>query len=321
MKWTLSSIVAMGTVLMGCGFNQNKPDGSGTIECTQVQVAPQVAGRIWSLLPQEGMTLKKGDLVAQLDPTDYQLKRDEARAALAQAQAQLELMLAGSRDEDVQRAREQVREAKAAASAAEADRRRIEQVFARKSATQKQMDDAKAQADRTAAALAGTEQNLAKLLTGNRKEEIRVAQGGVDLAKAKLAQMEKAIADCTVVSPMAGVVTTRSRENGEMVAVGTTLITLSRLDEVWLSIYVPEDRLGRVKLGQAAQVRIDGDRKLYSGTVTFVSPEAEFTPRNAQTPDERSKLVYRAKITLQNPEGIFKPGMPADGFLGVGKTQ
>ena len=115
---------------------------------------------------------------------------------------------------------------------------------------------------------------------------------------------------------MDGVVTTRSREEGEMVGVGTPLVTLSRLDEVWLSIYVPESHLGRVKLGQAAKVRIDGDGRRFDGLVTFISPEAEFTPRNVQTPDERAKLVYRVKITLKNPDGVFKPGMPADGYPG-----
>ena len=115
-----------------------------------------------------------------------------------------------------------------------------------------------------------------------------------------------------------GVVTTRDREDGEVVAAAAPLLTVSRLDEVWMSIYVPEDRLGGVKLGQAAAVRIDGSDRRYPGKVTFVSPEAEFTPRNAQTPDERAKLVYRVKITLPNPDGVFKPGMPGDGYLEAG---
>ena len=242
-------LIPLAGLLPGCGFTAGKPDGSGTIECTQVQVSPQVAGRIAKLPPQEGAALKKNDLVAQLDPTDYELKRDEARAT---------------------------------AKIAEADLKRIQQVFENKSATQKQMDDA-----RTA----------------------------YDLAIAKLAIVEKAVSDCTVKAPMDGVVTVRSREEGEFANVGTPLITLSRLDEVWLSVYVPEDRLGRVKLGQPARVKIDGDKTVYNGTVTFISPEAEFTPKNVQTPDERAKLVYRVKITLPNPDGVFKPGMPADGFL------
>jgi len=299
----------------GCRFETGKPDGSGTIECTQVQVAPQVAGHIVALPAREGMALKQGDLVARLDEADYALRRDEARASQAQAQAQLDLMLAGSRDEDIQRARQQVREAQAAATAAEADRKRIEQVFARQSATRKQMDDAKALADRTAAALASAEQELTKRLRGNRQEEIRMAQALVDQAKARVAQMEKAVADCTVKAPMDGCVTTRIREQGEFVGVGSPLVTLSRMDEVWLSVYIPENRLGGVKLGQPARVRIDGDSRDFQGTVTFLSPEAEFTPRNVQTPDERVKLVYRVKITLPNPSGIFKPGMPADGYL------
>lgn len=304
------------TALSGCGLRDGQPDGSGTIECTQVQVSPQVAGRIVELPGQEGDAVARGDLVAKLDPADYALKRDEARAALAQAQAQLDLALAGARDEDIQRAREQVREAEAAAKAAEADRARIRQVFEKKSATQKQMDDAQAAADRTAAALAAAQQGLEKLVRGNRQEEIRAAQAAADLARARLAQADKAVADCTIVAPIAGVITTKVREAGEYVGPGAALLTLSRLDEVWLSVYVPETRLGRVKLGQPARVRIDGDARVFEGKVTFVSPEAEFTPKNVQTPDERAKLVYRVKITLPNPDGLFKPGMPADGYLG-----
>jgi HlyD family secretion protein len=188
-------------------------------------------------------------------------------------------------------------------------------VFERKSVTQKQLDDAQFLAERTAAAVAGAEQNLKRLEKGNRAEEIQVARTQVELATTRLAQVEKSLADCTVTAPMDGVVTTRSRETGEMVGAGATLLTLSRLDEVWLSVYIPETRLGKVKLGQPARVKIDGDSREFKGTVTFVSPEAEFTPRNAQTPEERAKLVYRVKITLPNPEGVFKPGMPADGYL------
>ena len=318
-KMLLTILATLAGPLAGCDWNGRKPDGSGTIECTQVQVSPQVAGQVLRLPPHEGDALKKGDLVAEIDPADHVLRRDEARAGLAQAQAQLDLTLAGAREEDIGRARAQVDEAKAAATAAGADLQRIKEVFARQSVTPKQMDDTRAVADRTAAALAAAEQGLAKLLAGSRKEEIRLAQAQVDLARARLAQAEKALSDCTVVTPMDGVVTTRSREEGERVGVGTPLVTLSRLDEVWLSIYVPEGHLGRVKLGQPAKVRIDGDGRRFDGLVTFVSPEAEFTPKNVQTADERAKLVYRVKITLKNPDGVFKPGMPADGYLEASK--
>ena len=318
MKQKTTFCVILATLLVaggGCRWRGVQPDGSGTIDCTQVQVAPQVAGRVVELPPQEGDVLKQGALVARLDARDYELKRDEARAALANAQAQLDLLRAGARVEDIERAREAVREARAASLAAAADRRRIAEVFAAGSATQKQQDDAVAAADRTAAALAGAEQYLARLEHGNRPEEIRAAEAQAELTKVRLAQAEKAVADCVITAPMDGVVTTRSREVGEWVTPGAALITLSRLDEVWLAIYIPEDRLSRVKLGKKAFVQLDGSTQRYEGVVTFISPEAEFTPKNAQTPDERAKLVYRVKITLKNPSGIFKPGLPGDGYL------
>lgn len=299
----------------GCDRGTPRADGSGTIECTQVRVSAQVAGRLVSLPPREGMTVKKGELAARLDAADYELRRDELRAGLAHAQAQLDLLLAGARDEDIRRARAQLAEAQAAATAARTDLDRIRRLFATQTATQKQLDDAQSLADRTAAAVEAAEQALARLVRGNRQEEIRMAQAQFDQAKARLAQMEKAVADCTVPVPADGFVTTRDREEGEYVTPGAPLLTLSLLDEVWLSVYIPETRLGRVKLGQPAWVRIDGDAKTYRGTVTFVAGEAEFTPRNVQTPEERAKLVYRVKITLPNPQGVFKPGMPADGYL------
>ena len=300
---------------VGCSLNGNKPDGSGTIECTEADIAPQVAAKITALIPQEGDAVKTGDLIARLDPSDYELKRNEAGAAVAVARAQLDLLLAGSRKEDIERSREQVREAKASAEAAEADLKRIESVFKTGAATRKQMDDARAQAERTSAALAAGEQNLAKLVKGTRAEEIKLAETQVAQAEAKLASTEKAVTDCTVTSSVNGVVTTRVREDGEFVPVGSPLVTVSRLDEVWLAVYVPETSLGGVKLGQRAWVKIDGRPDLFEGKVTYISPTAEFTPRNVQTPDERAKLVYRVKITLANKEGIFKPGMPADGYL------
>lgn len=298
-----------------CTLHSDRADGSGTIECTQVRIAAEVGGRIASLSISEGDRITNGQVLARIDPLSWQLRRDEALAALALAQAQLDLMKVGSRDEDVLRARAQVREARALADAAAADTRRITTLFAQHSATEKQRDDTAAAAERTAAALAATEQQLSRLEKGNRKEEIQAAQASVALAQARLAQTEKALADCAVTAPLGGIVTTKSAEPGEVVAPGTPLATLSRTDEVWLSLYLPESRLASVKIGQPATVRIDGDPQRYQGIITFIAPEAEFTPRNVQTPDERVKLVYRIKITLPNPKGTFKPGMPADGFL------
>ncbi len=313
---TQSWIVSLTALLCAsCALNSDKPDGSGTMECTQIRIASEVAGRIASLAFTEGDAVTNGQLLATLDNTPYRLRRDEALAALALAQAQLDLINAGSRSEDILRARAQVREARAMAEAAATDSKRIEILFAQNSVTTKQRDDAVTAAERAAAGLAATEQQLNRLVKGNRPEEIQVAQASVALANARLAQTDKAIADCIITAPMSGIITTKNAESGEVTASGAPLATLSRMDEVWLSLYLPETKLADVKIGRKATVKIDGDPSRYEGTVTFVSPEAEFTPRNIQTPDERVKLVYRIKVTLPNPKGIFKPGMPADGYL------
>ena len=312
---SLFASLAAISALAGCRFHGVEPDGSGTIECTQVRVAPQVGGRLLRLPSQEGAFVKRGDLAAQVDPADYLLRRDEIHALLAQAEAQLDLVRAGSRAEDVQRARDQVREAQVTATAAVADLRRTQALRAKDSATAKQLDDAQALADRNAATQAAAEQNRARLEAGSRKEEIRLAEAQVGVVRARLAEADKAVQDCTLLSPADGCVTTRSHEEGDLVAAGATLVTLSRLDEVWLSIYVPETRLGRVKLGQTAQVAIDGTTNRFAGRVTFISPEAEFMPKDVQTSEQRAKLVYRVKVTLPNPDGVFKPGMPADAYL------
>lgn len=312
----VAAAFALGVWGGGCAPEaRTKADGSGTIECTQVQLSALVAGRILALPPKEGMTVRKGEWVAQLDATDYELKRAELRAVLGQAQAQLDLMLAGARDEDIRRARAQLAEAQTAAGAAQTDLGRAKRLIVTQTIPQKQLDDAQALADQTAAAVDGATQALDRLLHGNRAEEIAMAKAQVEQATARIAQLDKAIADCMVVSPVDGFVTTRNREDGEYVTPGAPLLTLSRLDDVWLSVYIPETRLGKVKLGQPAWVRIDGEAEVFEGLVSFVAGEAEFTPRNVQTPDERAKLVYRVKITLPNPHGMFKPGMPADGYL------
>jgi HlyD family secretion protein len=280
-----------------------------------VLVASQVAGRLVEVLPREGDAVRAGAIVARLDTADHEPRRAEAAAGVAAAQAQVDLLAAGSREEDVARAEAQVREGEAAARLAQADLKRVSDLFTNGTATAKQRDEAQAQADRTSAAVAAARQWHARLAKGSRPEELALARAQLEQARARLAAAEKAVADCAVKSPTDGVVTTRAREPGEVVGVGAPLMTLSRLEDLWLSVYVPEPSLPGVKLGQAAWVRVDGDARSHEGRVTYVSPVAEFTPRNVQTPDERTKLVYRVKIALTDADGRFKPGMPADGYL------
>jgi HlyD family secretion protein len=300
----------------GCGRGWRTPDGSGTIEATQVQVSAEVPGQLVSIVADEGAHVAAGDTIALIDPTNQRLTLDSANAALARARAQLDLMLAGARDENIEQARSLVRQAQAAADLADSNYVRTNNLYKNGSATRQQFDQASAAREQAASSLSSAQEGLNILLRGNREQEIRAAQAQVDQAQAQASLAAKALSDCSVVSPCEGTVTTKVRESGEMVSGGTPVSVVSQLETVWLSIYVPEPRLAGISLGDTAYVTIDGDKSVYSGHVSYVSPDAEFTPRDVQTPDERAKLVYRIKIELPNPQGTFKPGMPADGYIG-----
>jgi HlyD family secretion protein len=300
----------------GCGNGWRTPDGSGTIEATEVRVAAEVPGRLLEVRAEEGSAVVQGDTLALIDATDYKLKLDAARAALSGARARLDLVIAGARDENIEQARSGVREAQAAASLADTSYARTRRLFDAGSATRQRLDEAYAARERAMAALTVADESLAILLRGNREQEVRMAQAQFDQAQAQAALAERALRNCVVESPAVGTVTTKVAEPGETVGTGSPVAIVSRLDRVWLSVYVAEPMLAELALGDTAYVTVDGSSDVYSGSVVFISPEAEFTPRDVQTPDQRAKLVYRVKIELDNAEGIFKPGMPADGYIG-----
>jgi HlyD family secretion protein len=312
------SILTIFLSLLRCGGQKQKNElrGSGQIEATEVQVAPLVTGLILELPLERGDAVKLGDLVARIDPSEYKIRLLQARGQLGEAEARLGLMVAGSRKEDIRRALEQLNEAEAELEAARTNRKRVEEVFRKGSATAGQMDDADTRLKVAEASAGAARQNYERQLRGSRKQEIEAAAGAAEAMKAQVALVEKNIRDCTVPAPISGTVTEKVREAGEYVSAGSPLVTLAVLDPVNLIIYLPESVLGRVRLGQEASVTIDSyPGRTFPGKVIFVSPEAEFTPHDIQTREERVKLVYAVKIEVRNPDGIFKPGMPAEAEL------
>ena len=146
--------------------------------------------------------------------------------------------------------------------------------------------------------------------------DLKALQAQADHAKAVLAAAEDDLAKAMLYAPFDGFVIVKDVEEGEFVQAGTPVVTLARLDRVWVKTYVPETQLGKVRLGQQAEVISDTfPDKRYPGLITFISPEAEFTPKNVQTKEERVKLVFRIKVTLENPDQELKPGMPVDVVL------
>ena len=158
-----------------------------------------------------------------------------------------------------------------------------------------------------------------RLQAGARPEEVQAARARVAAADAQIASLEQNVADASVKSPVSGIVTQKLADAGETIAPRTPLVSISDLDRPWANVYVDEPIVPRLRLGQAAKVFTDAGGAGIAGTITFISPKAEFTPRNVQTAAERSKLVYRLKIAVDNRNGVLKQGMPVEAELKAGQ--
>ena len=308
---------------------------SGQVEATEVQVAAPVGGRLLQLRVAEGDRVKVGDVVAQLDTVDAQLALARVGAERDQAQAQLRLLRAGARPEDIRQAEAQratadadVRAAETELAAAQADVDRFEGLLASNSGSRKQRDDAVTRRDvakeRVQAArdrVTAAREAVARLRAGARREDVDAARARVAAMTAQIAAFEKSIADATLTSPIAGVVTEKLVDAGELLSPRAPVVVIADLDHVWANVYVNERDVPRLRLGQSATVFTDAGGAGLRGAVSYISSKAEFTPRNVQTAEDRSKLVYRLKVTVDNKAGALKIGMPVEAEIPFGDTQ
>jgi HlyD family secretion protein len=323
LAWLLCASAIVG---FGCRKQTtSNPRVSGQVEATEVQVSPEVGGRIIDVPVAEGDRAKQGDVIARLDTRDIDLAIQRARADRAGAEAQLRLVEAGSRTEDIRQAEAhaaaaaaETAGAQADLAAAETDLQRFEKLLASSSGSQKQRDDALTRRDmardRVASARAretAARAAAAKARAGARREEIDVARARVAAADAQIASLEKNRSDATVLAPIGGIVSQRLLDPGDVVAPRAPIVLLIDLDHAWAEVFVDEPEMPRLKIGQPATVFTDAGGSI-PGTISFISSKAEFTPRNVQTAEDRSKLVYRVKIAVDNRQGVLKQGMPVE---------
>ncbi len=294
-------------VVAGCGNNQGSTiTESGTLEATEVIVSAQVGGTVTQLRFDEGSVAHVGDTLLLLDATDWVLQLRQTEAGLAMTEAQYKLALEGMRKEDILQTEANYKNA-------EEDLKRMEELFSARSVSQKQLDDA-----RTRFTVA--QQAYEKAKKGSREEEISLARSRRDQAAAQVALMRKKVHDCVVIAPIAGTVTKRYVERGELAGPGMALVKIANLQEMSLTVYLPETDVPKIRLGEKARIRIDAfSNKDFEGSVIFISPTAEFTPKNIQTRDERTKLVFGVKLRVQNPDGSLKAGIPADVTFTLGQ--
>ncbi|WP_321476111.1 efflux RND transporter periplasmic adaptor subunit [uncultured Paludibaculum sp.] len=273
------------------------------------------------------------------------------RADLAAAESRLQEMLNGSRPQELESSRAAMAEAETQNQQAQLDWQRAQTLYKNDDISTAQRDQFKTKAEATAAALKRAQEQLALVREGPRKEQIEQQRAQVARARAALqlaeanridlrrreqevsmrhadiqrAQAQSGVLDVQMndrilVAPVGGVVLSKSSEMGEILAAGATVVTLGDVDHPWVRGYVSESNLGRVKLGMPATVTTDSyPGKQYQGKVTFISSDAEFTPKQIQTTEERQKLVYRVKIEVENPNHDLKSNMPVDAQIVLGK--
>ena len=305
---------------------------AGHVEATETRVAPEAGGRILSVSVKEGDRVQQGDAIITIDTRDTELAIDRVKAERSAAEAQLRLVKAGARAEDIRAAEAQVNSARADVAAAEQelasaaqDLERFETLLHANSGSRKQRDDAATRRDVARERISalqsrvkGAEEATAKLRAGSRKEEVEAAQARVSAATAQIAQLAKMLTDATLTSPATGLVTEKLVEPGEVIPPRTPAIVLVDLDHAWADVFVPEPTVPQIKIGQPATILTDAGTSL-TGTITYISPKAEFTPRNVQTAEERSKQVYRVRISVDNKDGILKQGMPVEAEIALPK--
>jgi HlyD family secretion protein len=289
---------------------------SGNIEITDVQVGFKIPGRVEERPVSEGQLIKAGQVVARLDDKDLKQEIAQRQAQVATARSVLTELKAGSRPEEIAQA-----EAALEIAQADGDRIRLEfqrqkRLYEREVISTREFDQAKTSFEASEARIREAKEFSILVRKGPRQEKIDQARATLEQAKQALGLAETRLQYATLLSPITGMVLSENVEPGEFVSPGTPIISAGDISRVYLRAYINETDEGRVKVGQRVRVTIDTfPGKAYEGKISFIAPQAEFTPKNIQTQKERVKLVYRIKVEIPNPNMELKPGMPADGEI------
>ena len=311
------TVVCLAIGAAGCrGSRHRIPLYSGTIEAVEVDVVPEVSGRILERPVDQGDVIEAGAVVARIDPEPYRNAVAETEGALEESRAKLKLMRSGYRREEVQGAAREVDEAAAQVTLAEAELDRFRQLFADQVVSQQDVDRARRDLDVTKARLESARQRHQLLRGGYRSEEIAQAAGDVARLDSVLAQRRLELDRTTVRSPLKGTVTEKIQEAGEYARPGSPIVSVADLIHLYVWVYLDAVELGQVKVGDRVGVQVDAYKgRSFPGEVVYISPQAEFTPRNVQTPQDRVQLVFGVKVAVANEDGALKAGLPADVVL------
>lgn len=287
------------------------PTYAGNVDIRDVTLSFRAAGRVEVALKREGDVVHKGDVIAHLDAAPYRVALGQAQAATAVARAQLNRVKAGSRIEDIRELSAVLSQRKAAYDQAADTFARVQHLADAGAVTQQALTDATAALDESKASVKAAEASLARATNGARAEDVAVAVAQLAQAESGVAAAELTVADCELKSAVDGVVVTRSIEPGQMLGVGAAAFVIAIADPVWIRGFAPEADLARLVPGSAIDVFTDArPGKPYHGQIGYVATQAEFTPKNVETAELRTSLVYRFRVIVTEHDGGLRQGMP-----------
>lgn len=296
------------------GWGPSKPEPLqlyGNVDIREVRLGFRVAGRIERMQYEEGDFVSPGYLLARLDAQPFQDRLAVSQAEQAALEATLEKLIAGPRPKEIEQARAQLNERLADLKNSELALQRVAELRERGASTQANLDQAHAAQEMARARVESAGKSLELLEEGTRKEDIAAARANVGAAKAKVATDQTALDDTELRAPSEGVILTRVQEPGAIVAIGEPIYVLALRRPVWVRAFISEPHLGEIHPGMAVEVVTDSDpQSPYQGQIGFISPVAEFTPKTVQTPELRTSLVYRLRITIDEPDSRLRQGMP-----------
>jgi len=298
----------------GFGLFGNRDDGPltlyGNVDIREVDMAFRLPGRVTAIPVEEGQKVRAGALLAALDAAPVQDRLDAAAASAAQAEALLDKARNGSRAQEVAQGRAALVAAQAARDAAAAEYKRRQSLVEEGAVSRALWDQTVATLRQSEAQLAQAKQSLSLLEEGARKEDVAAARAQLAAAQAQRAAAGTDLRDTRLIAPSDGTIVTRAMEPGAMAAAGQTVVTIALARPMRVRAYVSEASLSRISPGMKVQVRIDGNDRAYDGSIGYISPRAEFTPKSVETEELRADLVYRLRIIVANPDDALRQGQP-----------
>ena len=283
----------------------------GNVDIRQVDLGFRVAGRLEKMVFEEGDEVKTGDVVATLDKAPYEASLATAQAQFQQASANFAKFKQGNRLQEIEEARAAVHQNQAIHDNAVATFTRQSKQLKIEATSQQTYDDALYKKSESEAQLKSAKEALSLAEEGFRQEDIKGAEAAMETAKAQLQSAQINLQDTSILSPSDGIMLTRVREPGAIVEPLSIVYTLSLHKPVWVRAYVSETDLGRIKPGMEVLITTDANPDMpFKGKIGFISPQAEFTPKTVETPELRTDLVYRIRITVDDPKGKLRQGMP-----------